>query len=67
MSMTRLFHQLYLTIFGALLIVVFGVIGLWQLSGRKNDAQIALESVATFDFATLAISGRRSGRPPAVP
>ena len=53
MSTTRLFHQLYLTIFGALLIVVFGVIGLWQLSGRKNDAQIALESVATFESRRL--------------
>jgi signal transduction histidine kinase len=39
--------------FGALLIVVFGAIGLWQLSGRKNDAQIALESVATFESRRL--------------
>ena len=53
MSTTRLFHQLYLTIFAALLIVVFGVIGLWQLSGRKNDAQIVLESVATFESRRL--------------
>jgi signal transduction histidine kinase len=49
----RFHYQLYLTMFGALLIVVFGIIGLWHLSGRKNDAQIALESVATFESRRL--------------
>lgn len=39
--------------FGALLIVVFGAIGLWHLSGRKNDAQIVLESVATSESRRL--------------
>jgi signal transduction histidine kinase len=50
---TRFHYQLYLTIFGALLIVVVGIIGLWQLSGRKNDAQIVLESAATFESRRL--------------
>jgi signal transduction histidine kinase len=49
----RFHYQLYLTMFGALLIVVVGIIGLWHLSGRKNDAQIALESVATFESRRL--------------
>ena len=39
--------------FVALLIVVFATIGLWQLSGRKNDAQIVLESVDTFESRRL--------------
>lgn len=43
----RFHYQLYLTIFCSLLIVVFGAIALWQLSGQKNDAQIVLESVDT--------------------
>lgn len=50
---TRFHYQLYLTMFGAVLIVVFGAIGLWQLSGRKNDAQIVLESVATSESRRL--------------
>jgi signal transduction histidine kinase len=50
---TRFHYQLYLTIFGALLIVVIGAIGLWQLSGRKNDAQIVLESLDTFESRRL--------------
>jgi signal transduction histidine kinase len=49
----RFHYQLYLTMFGALLIVVVGIIGLWHLSGRKNDAQIVLESVATFESRRL--------------
>ena len=49
----RFHYQLYLTMFGALLIVIFGIIGLWHLSGRKNDAQIALDSVATFESRRL--------------
>ena len=49
----RFHYQLYLTMFGALLIVVVGIIGIWHLSGRKNDAQIALESVATFESRRL--------------
>ena len=50
---TRFHYQLYLTMFGALLIVVLGAIGLWQLSGRKNDAQLVLESVATSESRRL--------------
>lgn len=49
----RFHYQLSLTIFGALLIVVFGAIGLWQLTGRKHDAQIFLESVDTFESRRL--------------
>jgi signal transduction histidine kinase len=49
----RFHYQLYLTMFGALLIVLVGIIGLWHLSGRKNDAQIALERVATFESRRL--------------
>ena len=45
MISTRLHYQLYVTIFLALLIVVAATIGLSQLTGRKNDAQIFLESV----------------------
>jgi len=47
MIYTRLQYQLYVTIFLALLMVVTATIGLWQLTGRKNDAQIALEIVDT--------------------
>ncbi len=43
----RFHYQLYLTIFGSLLIFVLGAIAIWQLSGRKNDAQIVLESIDT--------------------
>lgn len=50
---TRFHYQLYLTIFGSLLIVVLGAIGIWQLSGRKNDAQMVLESVDTFEARRL--------------
>ena len=50
---TRFHYQLYLTMFCALLIVVVGAIGLWQLSGRKNDAQIVLDSVATLESRRL--------------
>jgi signal transduction histidine kinase len=39
--------------FCALLIVVFGAIGFWQLSGRKNDAQVVLDSVATYESRRL--------------
>lgn len=44
---TRFQYQLYLTIFGSLLIFVLGAIAIWQISGRKNDAQIVLESIDT--------------------
>lgn len=50
---TRFHYQLYLAMFGAVLIVVFGAIGLWQLSGRKNDAQIVLERVDTSESRRL--------------
>lgn len=50
---TRFHYQLYLTMFGALVIVVFGAIGLWHLSGRKNDAQVVLEHVATSESRRL--------------
>ncbi|MGO4686236.1 ATP-binding protein [Hyphomicrobium sp. 2TAF46] len=50
---TRFHYQLNLTIFGALLIVVLGAIGLWQLSGRKHDAQIVLESVDSLEARRL--------------
>lgn len=44
---TRFHYQLYLTIFGSLLIFVLGAILIWQLTGRKNDAQMVLESIDT--------------------
>lgn len=50
---TRFHYQLYLTIFGSLLIVVLGAIGIWQLSGRKSGAQMILESVDTFEARRL--------------
>lgn len=50
---TRFHYQLYLTIFGSLLIVVLGAIGIWQLSGRKSDAQMVLENVETFEARRL--------------
>jgi signal transduction histidine kinase len=50
---TRFHYQLYLTMFGALVIVVVGAIGIWQLSGRKNDAQIVLDSVASYESRRL--------------
>ena len=53
MISTRLHYQLYVTIFLALLIVVAATIGLAQLTGRKNDAQIFLESVDTFESRRL--------------
>jgi signal transduction histidine kinase len=53
MISTRLHYQLYVTIFLALLIVVAVTIGLSQLTGRKNDAQLFLESVDTFEARRL--------------
>lgn len=53
MISTRLHYQLYVTIFLALLIVVAVTIGLSQLAGRKNDAQIFLERVDTFESRRL--------------
>jgi signal transduction histidine kinase len=50
---TRLHYQLYVTIFLALLIVVAATIGLSQLTGRKNDAQIFLERLDTFESRRL--------------
>lgn len=50
---TRFHYQLYLTIFGSLLIFVLGAIAIWQLSGRKNDAQMVLETVATSESRRL--------------
>ena len=47
MISSRLQYQLYVTIFLALLLVVMATIALWQLTGGKNDAQIALETVDT--------------------
>lgn len=42
---TRLHYQLYVTIFLALLLIVAATIGIWQLTGRKGDAQMILEFV----------------------
>ena len=56
MISTRLQYQLYVTIFLALLIVVAATIGLSQLAGRKNDAQIFLESVDTLESRRLLSS-----------
>jgi len=53
MISTRLHYQLYVTIFLGLSFVVAVTIGLWQLTGGKNDAQIALESVDTFEARRL--------------
>jgi signal transduction histidine kinase len=53
MISTRLHYQLYVTIFLGLSFVVTVTIGLWQLTGGKNDAQIALESVDTFEARRL--------------
>jgi signal transduction histidine kinase len=53
MISTRLQYQLYVTIFLALSLVVAVTIGLWQLTGGKNDPQIALESVDTFESRRL--------------
>ena len=53
MISTRLHYQLYVTIFLALLIVVAATIGLSQLTGRKNDAQLFLESVDTLESRRL--------------
>jgi signal transduction histidine kinase len=53
MISTRLHYQLYVTIFLALLIVVAATIGLSQLAGRKNDAQLFLERVDTFESRQL--------------
>ena len=53
MSMSRLFHQLYLTIFGALLFVVVATIVVWQTMGSKHTAQILLERVIEFEARRL--------------
>jgi signal transduction histidine kinase len=53
MISTRLHYQLYVTIFLALSFVVAVTIGLWQLTGGKNDPQIALESVDTSESRRL--------------
>jgi signal transduction histidine kinase len=53
MSTTRLFHQLYLTIFGALLFVVVATIAIWQMMGGKHTAQIVLERVSEFESRRL--------------
>lgn len=53
MISTRLHYQLYVTIFLGLSFVVTVTIGLWQLTGGKNDAQIALESLDTFEARRL--------------
>jgi signal transduction histidine kinase len=53
MISNRLHHQLYVTIFLALLIVVVATIALSQLAGRKNDAQIFLETVDTVESRRL--------------
>lgn len=52
MISTRLHYQLYVTIFLAMLIVVAATIGLSQLTG-KNDAQLFLDSVDTFESRRL--------------
>ena len=49
MSTNRLFHQLYLTIFGALLIVVIATIAVWQMMGGKHTSQIILDRVSNFE------------------
>jgi signal transduction histidine kinase len=53
MISARLHYQLYVTIFLALSFVVAVTIGLWQLTGGKNDPQIALERVDTFESRRL--------------
>jgi signal transduction histidine kinase len=53
MSTTRLFHQLYLTIFGAIVFVVVATIAIWQMMGGKNTAQIVLERVSEFESRRL--------------
>ena len=45
MISSRLHYQLYITIFMALILIVTATIGLWQLTGGKNEAQIALEII----------------------
>src|SRR5262245_19658582 len=47
MIATRLHHQLFVTIVLAQSLIVAATIVVWQLTGRKNDAQIALQSVDT--------------------
>lgn len=53
MISTRFHYQLYVTIFLALLLVVAATIGLWQLSGRKNDSEIILETVDSIEARRL--------------
>jgi signal transduction histidine kinase len=53
MISTRLHYQLYVAISLALIIVVTATIGLSQLTGRKNDAQIFLERLDTFESRRL--------------
>lgn len=53
MISTRLQYQLYVTIFLALSFVIGSMIGLWQLAGRKTDAEIILESVASLEARGL--------------
>jgi signal transduction histidine kinase len=53
MSTSRLFHQLYLTIFGALLFVIVATVAIWQMMGGKHTAQIVLERVGEFESRRL--------------
>lgn len=53
MISTRLHYQLYVAIFSALIIVVTATIGLWQLTGRKNDPEMFLEIVDSPDARRL--------------
>jgi signal transduction histidine kinase len=53
MISTRLHYQLYVAIFLALSFVVAVMTGFWQLTGRKNDAQLFLDSVDTFESRRL--------------
>lgn len=53
MIYTRLHYQLYVTIFLALFLVVAGTIGLWQLTGGKNEPEIFLEMVDSVEGRRL--------------
>lgn len=53
MYTTRLYQQLYLTIFGALVLVVIATIAVWQMMGGKNTAQLILERASEFQSLHL--------------